>query len=352
MAITPTGQVVLDSIQLFFMYMYSGNLSAGEAAHPLGVGYAGTGCYYERNTSTGETVTRTAKYCYISNDKESLVYPGLVYDTDADYRLNVTLIEGKNVIPVVNSGNGIQFDTTDGWRVLVDGTQAGFSYWALHNDVALIYGNRVPTYNYNPTLNTFTGEPSYIGTDRQNFFALGSNSEKPLVLVTNSPVTLPQNTTQVILPFTPTSTEPYDILAPKVLTYIQDSYPELEIDSLPDFETVSGTTETETETEPTEPETSACGCKIDYDEILSEDELESILTQETFQLATLAETETDIYSPETLPAQIDNLPAELVVTSNSVVDYGSQMISELGLTPVYAPLMVFSLICYILRGCN
>lgn len=102
-------------------------------------------------------------------------------------------------------------------------------------------------------------------------------------------------------------------------------------------------------TEPIEPEQPFT---IDYDEILSEGELESILNGETYELIPI---ETDIFEDlqiaETLPEQIQNLPAELVTTSNSVVDFGSQIVSELGLTPVYAPLLVFSLVCYILRGC-
>lgn len=123
------------------------------------------------------------------------------------------------------------------------------------------------------------------------------------------------------------------------------------IDDMPSWEEASEG-ELETETEPTEPETGSGCCQPDYDEILSEDELESILNGETYELIPV---ETDIFEDlqvaETLPGQIQNLPAELVATSNSVVDYGSQVVSELGLTPVYAPLLVFSLICYILRGC-
>lgn len=91
---------------------------------------------------------------------------------------------------------------------------------------------------------------------------------------------------------------------------------------------------------------------IDYNEILSEGEFESILNAETFELIPI---ETDDFEDlqiiEMLPGKIQNLPVELVATSNSIVNYGSQVVSELGLTPIYAPLLVFSLICYILRGC-
>lgn len=163
----------------------------------------------------------------------------------------------------------------------------------------------------------------------------------------------PSGLNNIYIPIDPTETyDPTSIYEPIEIFVSEwnESNPEDTInpDAIPDWNEI-GQTES---TEPTEPETSACGCKIDYDEILSEDELESILNQETFQLSTIETMETDIYLPETLPAQIDNLPVELVVTSNSVVDYGSQLITDVGLTPVYAPLMVFSLVCYILRGCN
>ena len=90
---------------------------------------------------------------------------------------------------------------------------------------------------------------------------------------------------------------------------------------------------------------------IDYGEILGENELESILTQETFELNQIdtIPVETDIFV-ETIPGQIVNLPAEVVTTSNTVVDFGSGVITEMGLLPVYSPLAIFSVVCYILRG--
>lgn len=104
--------------------------------------------------------------------------------------------------------------------------------------------------------------------------------------------------------------------------------------------------------EPTEPQETEQPFTIDYDEILSEGELESILNQETYVLMPIETNEfTDLQIVETLPGEIQNLPAELVVTSNEVVNYGSQIVSDLGLTPVYAPLLVFSFVCYVLRGC-
>lgn len=91
---------------------------------------------------------------------------------------------------------------------------------------------------------------------------------------------------------------------------------------------------------------------IDYNEILSEGELESILNQETYELLPIQTEEfTDLEIVESLPGTIQNLPSEVVATSNQAVNYGSQIVSELGLAPIYAPLLVFSFTCFVLRGC-
>lgn len=103
-------------------------------------------------------------------------------------------------------------------------------------------------------------------------------------------------------------------------------------------------------TEPVEPEQPFT---IDYNEILSEGELESILNQETYEIIELhTETEQQIELPETIPGTIAPLPNEVVATSGTIFNYGNDIITDLGLLPVYAPLSIFSIICYILRGCK
>ena len=87
---------------------------------------------------------------------------------------------------------------------------------------------------------------------------------------------------------------------------------------------------------------------LDYDEILSERELESILNQETYYIPEL---ETDFLSLElaTVPP-IEDLPAEITQLSAVVAQESTQFIDDLGLTSVYAPLAVFTIVCFILRG--
>lgn len=103
--------------------------------------------------------------------------------------------------------------------------------------------------------------------------------------------------------------------------------------------------------DPIEPETEQ-PFTLNYNEILSEGELESILSQETYDI--VVSSDIDIISvSETIPADISHLvllPSEVVTTSRAVVGYGSQIISDLGLMPIYVPLALFSCFCWMIRG--
>ncbi|MBR1528316.1 MAG: hypothetical protein IJ642_06050 [Oscillospiraceae bacterium] len=99
--------------------------------------------------------------------------------------------------------------------------------------------------------------------------------------------------------------------------------------------------------DPSEPEQKPF--TIDYDEILSEGELESILTQETYYIPELV-TETEyLMEVPSLPS-VPDLPAEVTQLSGLVAQESVDFISDVGLTPVYAPLAIFSIVCFLLRG--
>lgn len=89
---------------------------------------------------------------------------------------------------------------------------------------------------------------------------------------------------------------------------------------------------------------------LDYDEILSEGELESILNQETYSLSLETISFTDGYQIDV--PELSSVPSEVVGTASSLIDYGANVISDTGLMSIYAPLSIFSIICYILRGCK
>lgn len=101
--------------------------------------------------------------------------------------------------------------------------------------------------------------------------------------------------------------------------------------------------------DPSEPEQEPF--TIDYNEILSEDELESILNQETYELAELPTEQFESYMIESVP-EMQYLPGEVVTTSATVVNYASELVENCGLLPVYSPLAIFATFVYILRGCK
>lgn len=47
---------------------------------------------------------------------------------------------------------------------------------------------------------------------------------------------------------------------------------------------------------------------------------------------------------------MEDLPAEITQLSAVVAQESTQFIDDLGLTSVYAPLAVFTIVCFILRG--
>lgn len=103
--------------------------------------------------------------------------------------------------------------------------------------------------------------------------------------------------------------------------------------------------------DPSEPEKEPF--TIDYDEILSESELESILNQETYDIVISTDSNDVISVSDTIPDNVGELillPSEVVSASSAVVGYGSQIISDLGLMPIYAPLALFSCFCWMIRG--
>lgn len=114
----------------------------------------------------------------------------------------------------------------------------------------------------------------------------------------------------IVLPADSTTAYSYNDMRQMLQTYITESYPEYNI-NIPSWQEVSG------ETEPTE-ETGQ-SISIDYDEILSEDELESILTQETYEIPEydtefFTQRETDIFD------DVEELPTELQDAPNFIVD--------------------------------
>lgn len=306
-------------------------VQAGEDTDVLfGTFVFGTGTYAYTD-SDGRTTTQEADWSIHSSAYENLF---IVDSEHVKWHLGVA---GSSGTPQIGSGYNDYVSFLGGGRYVgvctVDGKVTA-SVSDNFNEIRFTKSNYLIGYSYQSGRGYTSGNYTYP----INLCGGTVTNYTPASNIYNNIIVLPADSTTVYS---------YNDMRQMMQTYITNNYPQFNI-TIPTWQDVQG------ETEPTEEETEngGCGCNIDYDEILSEGELESILNQETYELLPIETSDfTDIEIVETLPGQIQNLPVELVTTSNSVVDYGSQVVSELGLTPVYAPLLVFSLVCYILRGC-
>lgn len=86
---------------------------------------------------------------------------------------------------------------------------------------------------------------------------------------------------------------------------------------------------------------------LDYDEILSEREFYDILSTETYYIEPL---ETGVFSLElaTVPP-MEDLPEQLTLVSGAVISEGADLLNDFGLSSVYTPLAIFTIVCYILK---
>ena len=87
---------------------------------------------------------------------------------------------------------------------------------------------------------------------------------------------------------------------------------------------------------------------IDYDEILSPSELAEVLEgDETYYIEPV---ETGLYALElqTLPP-MEALPEQVTLVSGAVLSEGVGFLNDFGLSSVYTPLAIFTIICYILK---
>lgn len=100
--------------------------------------------------------------------------------------------------------------------------------------------------------------------------------------------------------------------------------------------------------DPVEPSEEIPPFTIDYDEILSEGELESILNQGDYEIETFpSENYEDLYLPEKPSEPL--LPVEIQMTPE-LLNIFTDIISDTGMMPIYFPMGIFSILCYCLRG--
>lgn len=88
---------------------------------------------------------------------------------------------------------------------------------------------------------------------------------------------------------------------------------------------------------------------LDYDEILSEKELETILSQGDYEIETVAQNEVLSLELETFP-EIAPIPEKVLSVSATTLQQSNDFLEDIGLSAIYAPLSVVLIACFILRG--
>lgn len=145
---------------------------------------------------------------------------------------------------------------------------------------------------------------------------------------------------QAILAFYPKAsfikpdTYTYDSYKKQVIDNFNQSYPEAtqNPDDFPTWQEILDEVHPEDATEPTEPSSGNGCCNIDYDEILSEGELESILNQEIYELAEIETIDSVFSLPEAPTYQLsEQIPDAVGFITSASVD----LLSGLSLLPLF-----------------
>lgn len=131
----------------------------------------------------------------------------------------------------------------------------------------------------------------------------------------------------------------YDSYKNQVINNFNDSHPDAtqNPEDFPSWQEVLDDVHPEDATEPTESPGNG-SCNIDYDEILSEKELESILNQETYYLA---EVETGVAALTLQPAPEVFLPEKIVEVGSGMFSLGFSTLSDVGLLVPFVSVAVF-----------
>lgn len=263
----PIGAII-EAIDLFFDYMYSGNLAVGEVGKPPGTWFSATGWYY---SGYGEK-----HYMSINingNDGGTVAYAGdhiHIFTNPPVANLGSFDVSYWNGWAQLRSGPNFDFTA-----VLPDGTNQNLDILTF----AVNLDTQQDTWWINDNITSMPsgGGGAFIGMKNDD-------SEFPVVTNDNNLNDLGRSV--IYVPIDSGTQYTYDDAMNIVLPALQVQFPNLDAS---DFKSESEIIFGEDTTEETG------SLNIDYDKILSEDELESILTQETYEIP---EYETEFFTQE------------------------------------------------------
>lgn len=349
-----------------FETSYSGIVSVGNAALAWYANYA-IGLNGNENTSAnvGQVVTGNAYYVYQDQNGAQSIIP-----TTYDFRTNISgghqifggMVTATTVLndPVTGTTSPTIGIGTSGSGVITYETWSGGSYYYI--DLAIPNAQDTATVCRVTFANDqFTLPVTY--SDANPIFAYGVQKNTDTVYLRgirdgyNNGIgftTIPTlHNTNIYIPYAPISSTnaSYNDVKAYIVDWANDLSADLDlgldfVDA--DFYDFDVVIETETETETESESGSSDGFQINYNEILSEGELESVLTQETY---TIDEIETEIalqdYTislPETESETEVLEVVQAVANTPALMSKGFSLLDSWHLSGLYTSLAVIAVI--------
>lgn len=181
--------------------------------------------------------------------------------------------------------------------------------------------------------------PSYYATGSYSIGQYNNVCAISDMTATSSPTVHAQFPEAVYVPSPAGDTITYNEYRESAIEWANITYNfNLSVNEFPEFQDLIDATEPETQP-----------FSLDYNEILSEGELESILNQETYTIIDLPTETQEDFEIVQIP-QIQALPENITESSPVIINYASKIFTDFGFTPIYLPLAIFTLFVYILRG--
>lgn len=327
--------LVREASKLFFDYVVSESLETGITAN------ANTEATYNTYVS-GEmeyvwhspdlTETRSIPFTISSGmqDLEIMGSPTInprwlagIYDADSP------------TVTVQNTGNDIDIRTTGQMQLYINGNLVNVSSYITQS------ARMSKTYTAHYGIDSEGVGYFYPQDGIYGRSVIGKLSD---ISATSNPTISQQFPNAVYVPSPDSGTINYNDYTTSIINWVNNTYPQynITINDLPTWEEL----ETEDTTEPDYQPAS-----INYDEILSEDELESILTQETYQIP---EIETEFF---TNPTEILLETGELLGELESIPDFITDSVKSTwdimnlwGISGLFAGCATVAVIWAIIRG--
>lgn len=332
-----TAGYLKEGLDLFMGYMYDGNLDSGEGGRPLQESISMDFQYYYYDDDTYKTTGPLTGHLNAVGEYFTATAP--TFDIGEEYGT----VRGFSVGQSSLSGGRYWIYVTalgDNAKYRVSTEYAGTIPYDQWPNQVKIYYTQIPTVRSHNTWSLVSPTPTdLIG-------GVTSAADGHIITNVQRISVMPYGGTDVLyIPIDPDTVYTYDELVVILQQWLSDEMPDADPDEvIPSFEDVSGQ-------EPTEPP--CCpDFTLNYDEILSEQELESILNQETYDIPEL---DTD-FSGMTLPSDtyqeetLDDELGQIVGFFPDAVATGFDLLSAYGILNILVNVAIIATLWKLIRG--